>query len=71
MTWRVYGSSTWAAVRGGTPRIWPAPTAHGSRADGVDASSSQIERARAHHPDVPGLRLFHADAVDHLRQAEP
>ena len=27
--------------------------------------------SRAHHPDVPGLRLFHADAVDHLRQAEP
>ncbi|MFF6636479.1 class I SAM-dependent methyltransferase [Streptomyces althioticus] len=45
--------------------------AYGSRADGVDASSTQIERARAHHPDVPGLRLFHADAVDHLRQAEP
>ncbi|MEU1266360.1 class I SAM-dependent methyltransferase [Streptomyces cellulosae] len=45
--------------------------AYGSRGDGVDASSSQIERARAHHPDAPGLRLFHADAVDHLRQAEP
>ncbi|MGV9875748.1 SAM-dependent methyltransferase [Streptomyces cellulosae] len=24
--------------------------AYGSRADGVDASSTQIERARAHHP---------------------
>ncbi|MFJ9601624.1 class I SAM-dependent methyltransferase [Streptomyces althioticus] len=45
--------------------------AYGARVDGVDASPSQIERARAHHPDVPGLRLFHADAVDHLGQAEP
>ncbi|WP_337662474.1 class I SAM-dependent methyltransferase [Streptomyces sp. GESEQ-13] len=44
--------------------------AYGSRADGVDASSSQIEGARAQHPNVPGLRLFHADAVDHLSQAE-
>ncbi|CAL9624304.1 hypothetical protein SUDANB21_05937 [Streptomyces sp. enrichment culture] len=45
--------------------------AYGSRADGVDASSSQIERARAHRPDVPGLCVFHADAVDHLGQEEP
>ncbi|WUU86174.1 class I SAM-dependent methyltransferase [Streptomyces cellulosae] len=45
--------------------------AYGSRADGVDASASQIERARAHRPDVPGLRLFHADAVDHLGREEP
>ncbi|WP_350328589.1 class I SAM-dependent methyltransferase [Actinospica acidiphila] len=45
--------------------------AYGARVDGVDASPSQIQRARAHHPDVPGLRLFHADAVDHLGQAEP
>jgi SAM-dependent methyltransferase len=45
--------------------------AYGSRADGVDASSSQIERARAHRPDVPGLCVFHADAVDHLGREEP
>ncbi|MFE4085968.1 class I SAM-dependent methyltransferase [Streptomyces sp. YIM B13502] len=45
--------------------------AYGAWVDGVDASPSQIERARVHHPDVPGLRLFHADAVDHLGQAEP
>ncbi|MGA5805097.1 class I SAM-dependent methyltransferase [Streptomyces cellulosae] len=45
--------------------------AYGARVDGVDASPGQIERARARYPDVPGLRLFHADAVDHLGREEP
>ncbi len=44
---------------------------HGAQVDGVDASRSQIERARAHCPDVEGLRLIHADAVEHLRTAAP
>ncbi|MEU6578887.1 bifunctional class I SAM-dependent methyltransferase/NUDIX hydrolase [Streptomyces sp. NPDC046805] len=39
--------------------------------DAVDSSSSQIERAHARYPDVPGLRLVHADAVEHLRTQAP
>lgn len=44
---------------------------YGATLDAVDASPSQIERARSRHPDLPGLRLIHADAVDHLRTASP
>ncbi|MGW0769049.1 bifunctional class I SAM-dependent methyltransferase/NUDIX hydrolase [Streptomyces sp. NPDC002676] len=43
----------------------------GAQVDGVDASPSQLERARARYPDVPGLRLVHADAVEHLGTAAP
>ncbi|MFH8935488.1 bifunctional class I SAM-dependent methyltransferase/NUDIX hydrolase [Streptomyces griseosporeus] len=39
--------------------------------DAVDASPGQIARARARYADLPGLRLLHADAVDHLRAATP
>ncbi|WP_438306319.1 bifunctional class I SAM-dependent methyltransferase/NUDIX hydrolase [Streptomyces sp. HUAS TT11] len=39
--------------------------------DAVDASSSQIERARAHYASVPGLRLVAADAVEYLGTAAP
>ncbi|MEQ8148090.1 class I SAM-dependent methyltransferase [Streptomyces sp. OP7] len=45
--------------------------AYGAQVDGVDASAAQIARARARHPDVPGLRLIHADAVEHLGTAPP
>ncbi|MEU2778597.1 bifunctional class I SAM-dependent methyltransferase/NUDIX hydrolase [Streptomyces sp. NPDC007162] len=45
--------------------------AYGAQVDGVDASLSQIERARARYPEVPGLRLIHADAVEHLSTAAP
>ncbi|MEU9446013.1 NUDIX domain-containing protein [Streptomyces sp. NPDC048304] len=42
---------------------------YGAQVDGVDASLSQIERARARYPQVPGLRLVHADAVEYLGKA--
>ncbi|MFF4571529.1 NUDIX domain-containing protein [Streptomyces sp. NPDC001410] len=42
---------------------------YGAVLDAVDASSSQVERARTRYPDLPGLRLVHADAVEHLRTA--
>ncbi|MFI9249908.1 bifunctional class I SAM-dependent methyltransferase/NUDIX hydrolase [Streptomyces sp. NPDC053069] len=44
---------------------------YGAQVDGVDASLSQIERARARYSEVPGLRLVHADAVEHLGTAAP
>ncbi|KUM99398.1 methyltransferase [Streptomyces yokosukanensis] len=44
---------------------------YGAQVDGVDASLSQIERARARYPDVPGLRLVHADAVEYLGTTAP
>ncbi|MFF6641301.1 NUDIX domain-containing protein [Streptomyces althioticus] len=44
---------------------------YGAQVDGVDASLSQIERARARYPQVPGLRLVHADAVEYLGKAAP
>lgn len=44
---------------------------YGAQVDGVDASLSQIERARTRYPDVPGLRLVHADVVEHLGTAAP
>ncbi|MFI1066634.1 NUDIX domain-containing protein [Streptomyces sp. NBC_00853] len=37
----------------------------------VDASPTQHQRALARYPDVPGLRLVCADAVDHLRKTDP
>jgi SAM-dependent methyltransferase len=43
----------------------------GARVDAVEASASQHQRAVARYGQMPGLRLIHADAVDHLRQAEP
>ncbi|MEW2611806.1 bifunctional class I SAM-dependent methyltransferase/NUDIX hydrolase [Streptomyces sp. NPDC047880] len=45
--------------------------AHGALVDAVDASAGQYERARARHGSLPGLRLVLADAVEHLRSAEP
>ncbi|MEV5356052.1 bifunctional class I SAM-dependent methyltransferase/NUDIX hydrolase [Streptomyces sp. NPDC052693] len=45
--------------------------AHGARVDAVDASAGQYERARARYGSLPGLRLILADAVEHLRTAEP
>ncbi|GAB7102664.1 hypothetical protein JCM4814A_09780 [Streptomyces phaeofaciens JCM 4814] len=45
--------------------------AHGATVDAVDSAPGQIERARARYGSLPGLRLVHADAVDHLRAAEP
>lgn len=45
--------------------------AHGAHVDAVDASPSQIERALARYRDVPGLRLIHAEAVEHLGTAAP
>ncbi|GGY31913.1 bifunctional class I SAM-dependent methyltransferase/NUDIX hydrolase [Streptomyces djakartensis] len=45
--------------------------AHGALVDAVDASAGQFERARARYGALPGLRLVLADAVEHLRTAEP
>ncbi|MFE6409603.1 NUDIX domain-containing protein [Streptomyces sp. NPDC057837] len=45
--------------------------AHGALVDAVDAAAGQYERARARYGSQPGLRLVLADAVDHLRAAEP
>ncbi|MGW2049820.1 NUDIX domain-containing protein [Streptomyces sp. NPDC001858] len=42
---------------------------HGAVVDAVDSAPGQIERARARYGSLPGLRLFHADAVAHLRAA--
>ncbi|KAB2971124.1 NUDIX domain-containing protein [Streptomyces sp. SS1-1] len=43
----------------------------GARVDAVDSSPSGIERARARYGDLPGLTLVCADAVEHLRTADP
>ncbi|MFF1546883.1 NUDIX domain-containing protein [Streptomyces sp. NPDC058291] len=45
--------------------------AHGAVVDAVDSAAGQIERARARYGSLPGLRLIHADAVAHLREAQP
>jgi 8-oxo-dGTP pyrophosphatase MutT (NUDIX family) len=45
--------------------------AHGALVDAVDSSAGQYERARARYGSLPGLRLVRADAVEHLRSAEP
>ncbi|MFJ4623329.1 NUDIX domain-containing protein [Streptomyces sp. NPDC088812] len=45
--------------------------AYGAEVDAVDRAPGQIERARARHGDLPGLRLVHADAVAHLHAAGP
>jgi SAM-dependent methyltransferase len=39
--------------------------------DAVDSSRTQYERARARYDLLPGLRLFRADAVEHLGTAQP
>ncbi|MFJ9179385.1 bifunctional class I SAM-dependent methyltransferase/NUDIX hydrolase [Streptomyces sp. NPDC102360] len=44
---------------------------HGATVDAVEASAGQHARAVARYGDVPGLTLIHADAVEHLYQAEP
>ncbi|MEU3844828.1 bifunctional class I SAM-dependent methyltransferase/NUDIX hydrolase [Streptomyces sp. NPDC028635] len=44
---------------------------HRAAVDAVDASSTQIDRARARYGDLPGLRLIRADAVEHLRASPP
>ncbi|MEV8311816.1 class I SAM-dependent methyltransferase, partial [Streptomyces flavidovirens] len=44
---------------------------HGAVVDAVDSSPSQHARARSRYPDLPGLRLTLADAVDHLAHADP
>ncbi|MFD1829324.1 class I SAM-dependent methyltransferase [Streptomyces desertarenae] len=44
---------------------------HGALVDAVDASATQYERARARYGRQPGLNLILADAVEHLRTAEP
>ncbi|MFE3126301.1 NUDIX domain-containing protein [Streptomyces hydrogenans] len=43
----------------------------GADVTAVDASPTQHQRALARYPDTPGLRLVCADAVDHLREADP
>ncbi|WP_432117612.1 bifunctional class I SAM-dependent methyltransferase/NUDIX hydrolase [Streptomyces sp. bgisy032] len=45
--------------------------AHGALVDAVDASAEQLERARARHGSLPGLRLVAADAVEHLQRSGP
>ncbi|MDH6520722.1 8-oxo-dGTP pyrophosphatase MutT (NUDIX family) [Streptomyces sp. SAI-135] len=44
---------------------------YGAAVDAVDSSPTQHERARARYGSLPGLRLIRADAVEHLRTAEP
>ncbi|MGZ2361668.1 NUDIX domain-containing protein [Streptomyces sp. 372A] len=43
----------------------------GAHVTAVDASPTQHQRALTRYPDAPGLRFVCADAVDHLRKAEP
>ncbi|MFI5876901.1 bifunctional class I SAM-dependent methyltransferase/NUDIX hydrolase [Streptomyces sp. NPDC051445] len=45
--------------------------AYGATVDAVDLAPGQIERARDRYGALPGLRLLHADAVEHLRAARP
>ncbi|MFG3030065.1 NUDIX domain-containing protein [Streptomyces sp. NPDC048253] len=45
--------------------------AHGATVDAVDRAPGQIERARDRYGSLAGLRLFRADAVEHLRAARP
>ncbi|MGW1002198.1 class I SAM-dependent methyltransferase [Streptomyces sp. NPDC001118] len=44
---------------------------YGAVVDAVEASPTQHERALARYATVPGLNLLHADAVEHLQQAQP
>jgi SAM-dependent methyltransferase len=44
---------------------------HGALVDAVEISPTQYERARARYGRQPGLNLVLADAVDHLRRAQP
>ncbi|MFF5256465.1 NUDIX domain-containing protein [Streptomyces leeuwenhoekii] len=43
----------------------------GARVTAVDSSPTQHQRAAARYAGTPGLRLLCADAVDHLRAADP
>ncbi|MFE7028861.1 NUDIX domain-containing protein [Streptomyces sp. NPDC057621] len=43
----------------------------GAKVTAVDASPGQHQRALTRYPDHPGLRLVCADAVAHLRAADP
>ncbi|WP_073227206.1 bifunctional class I SAM-dependent methyltransferase/NUDIX hydrolase [Streptomyces sp. NBRC 110465] len=45
--------------------------ARGADVTAVDASPAQHQRAATRYPDTPGLRLVCADAVAHLRDADP
>ncbi|MFJ6636712.1 class I SAM-dependent methyltransferase [Streptomyces sp. NPDC091376] len=45
--------------------------ARGADVTAVDASPAQHQRALARYPDTPGLHLVCADAVAHLRDADP
>jgi SAM-dependent methyltransferase len=44
---------------------------HGAVVHAVEASPTQHERALARYGTLPGLNLVHADAVEHLKEAEP
>ncbi|WP_432156145.1 class I SAM-dependent methyltransferase [Streptomyces sp. bgisy153] len=44
---------------------------HKAVVDAVEVSPTQHERAVARYGNLPGLRLIHADAVEHLKHAEP
>ncbi|TLQ39307.1 class I SAM-dependent methyltransferase [Streptomyces marianii] len=45
--------------------------ARGADVTAVDASPAQHQRALARYPATPGLHLVCADAVEHLRDADP
>ncbi|MEU8759540.1 bifunctional class I SAM-dependent methyltransferase/NUDIX hydrolase [Streptomyces sp. NPDC048659] len=45
--------------------------ARGAHVTAVDASPAQHQRAAARYPSTPGLHLVCADAVSHLRDADP
>ncbi|MFE5561204.1 class I SAM-dependent methyltransferase [Streptomyces sp. NPDC056544] len=45
--------------------------ARGADVTAVDASPAQHQRALARYPNAPGLHLVCADAVTHLRDADP
>lgn len=44
---------------------------HAAVIDAVEASPTQHRRALTQYGTLPGLNLIHADAVEHLEQAEP
>ncbi|WP_405889767.1 class I SAM-dependent methyltransferase [Streptomyces sp. NBC_00133] len=44
---------------------------HGALVEGVDYSTTQLQRAQHHFGHLNGVHFHHADAVDHLKAAAP
>ncbi|MFH8520629.1 class I SAM-dependent methyltransferase [Streptomyces gelaticus] len=53
------------------PARRPPRSSRGADVTAVDTSPAQHQRATTRYPDIPGLRPVCADAVSHLRDADP